>query len=260
MTENGYVLGAETSLGRLSRVGRVLRSTDEVGRALGDVRKGKWILQHARSVALFSRLSSRDTFHRLLVLEPVSVARRALLGAFFRSVLAPSEEVRLLSPDELAEVMESDHPQDLFIGGTVDIEDGRVVLFRGSLETLVVPIEWFRASASGPIPDPTQLRIDDCGQTVCLGAYEAAADAILYEFDIDARRRMRARERTSEDSFGASVRRLRLQKGLSQSDFGEISEKTISRIESGKSARPHESTLESIAARPGVRKDELGSY
>jgi hypothetical protein len=260
MTDRVYLVGAGASVGPLSRVGQVLRSREEVGRALGDVRKGKWILKHARSVELFSRLSSRDTFHRLLVLEPVSVSRRALLGAFFRSVLAPGEGVILLSPEELAEVMESDNPQDLFIGGTVDIEDGRLVLFRGNLETLIVPMAWFRASKSGPKPDPTRLRIDDSGQTVCLGDYEAAADAILYEFDVEARRRMKARERANENSLGASIRRLRLQRGLAQGDFGEMSAKTISRIESGKSERPHESTLASIAARLKVARDELGSY
>lgn len=260
MTENVYVLGAEASLGGLGRVGQVLRSTEEVRRALGDARKGKWILKHARSVELFSRLSSRDTFHRLLVLEPVSAARRALFGAFFRSVLAPGEGVTLLSPEELAEVMESDNPQDLFIGGTVDFEDSRVVLFRGNLETLVVPLEWFRASRSGPSPDPTRLRIDDSGQTVCLGDYEAASDAIFYEFDVEARRRMKARERASENSLGASIRRLRLQRGLSQGDFGEINAKTISRIEIGRSESPHESTLQGIAARLNVPPEELGSY
>jgi hypothetical protein len=93
-----------------------------------------------------------------------------------------------------------------------------------------------------------------------LGDYEAAADAILYEFDVEARRRMKARERASDDSLGASIRRLRLQRGLAQGDFGEISAKTISRIESGTSEKPHESTLESIAKRLAVPRDELGSY
>jgi hypothetical protein len=255
MTDRVYLVGSRASFGPLRRVGQVLRSREEVGRALGEARKGKWILKHARSVDLFSRLSSRDTFHRLLVLEPLSVPRRALLAAFFRSVLAPGEGITLLSPEELAEVMESDNPRELFIGGTVDIEDGRLVLFRGNLETLVVPLAWFRASKSRPRPDPSRLRIDDSGQTVCLGDYEAAADAILYEFD--ARRRMKARERASEDSLGASIRRLRLQRGLGQGDFDEISAKTISRIESGTSERPHESTLESIAARLDVAREEV---
>lgn len=46
-----------------------------------------------------------------------------------------------------------------------------------------------------------------------LGKYEAASDALLYEYDADYRRR-KAKERiVAEQGLGASIRRLRKQRG-----------------------------------------------
>ena len=62
------------------------------------------------------------------------------------------------------------------------------------------------------------------------------------------------------DLADGTLRRLRLQKGLSRADFGRISAKEMARIERGQIKRPHPATLETIAAKLGVAVDVLGSF
>jgi hypothetical protein len=78
----------------------------------------------------------------------------------------------------------------LLIGGVVDRDDKVLVLYRGNLERLVVSFKWFRVGRASPRPDFEGFEVTDSGQTVRLGEYEAAADAILYELDPEARRRI----------------------------------------------------------------------
>jgi transcriptional regulator with XRE-family HTH domain len=82
----------------------------------------------------------------------------------------------------------------------------------------------------------------------------------LYELDEDYRTRARKRRLEQDESIGGSIRRLRLQKGLRQSDFPGVTAKEIARIERGKVKRPHRDTLEKIANRTGVPVDQLESY
>ena len=92
------------------------------------------------------------------------------------------------------------------------------------------------------------------------GEYEAASDAVLYEFDGDARRRMKAREREEDHSLGGSIRRLRLSKGLSRNDFPGVDAKTVARIERGEVDTPQQQTLDALAKHLGVPIQDLGSY
>ncbi len=143
-------------------------------------------------------------------------------------------------------MLSDEHAEDFFIGGVVDREDKALVLYRGNLEPLLVPLDWFRAKPRRPEPDFDALALTDSGNTVQLGEYEAGTDAILYEFDPEARPRLREREIRKDESFGGSLRRLRLQKGLSRSDFAPLSSKTIARLERGEVEGPHGDTLEAI--------------
>ena len=56
------------------------------------------------------------------------------------------------------------------------------VVFRDAY-TVLVNVNWFTYTNSGPRPDPFNLKIADGGQTLCLGDYEAAADAIREEYN-----------------------------------------------------------------------------
>jgi transcriptional regulator with XRE-family HTH domain len=65
---------------------------------------------------------------------------------------------------------------------------------------------------------------------------------------------------TAEKSFGASLRRLRLQKGLNPSDFPGITEKEIGRIDRGEIKRPHARTVGKLAKRLNVKPEEIETY
>jgi hypothetical protein len=175
-------------------------------------------------------------------------------------VVSVDEGVQLLPMGELAEVLSSANRADLLIGAAVAPTDAAVVLYRGNLEPLVAPLAWFRARPDGPAPDPHDLAVTDFGQTIRLGAYEAAVDVLLYEFDEDYRRRAKKRQVETDRSLGGALRRLRLQKGLRQGDFPGVTAKEIARIERGEVKKPHQHTLTTIAKRMGVSSDDILTY
>ena len=193
-------------------------------------------------------------------LERADEDRRGLMRALFRYVVSVDEGVRLLSIGELAEVLSSANRADLFIGAAVARADAAVILYRGNLEPLVVPLSWFHERPEGPRPDLSDVAVTDFGQTVRLGDYEAATDAILYEFDDDYRRRAKKRQLETDRSLGGALRRLRLQKGVRQSDFPGVTAKEIARIERGEVKRPHRHTLAAIANRLGVATEDISTY
>ncbi len=165
-----------------------------------------------------------------------------------------------LPPEELAEALSAENRSDLFIGGTVDSQNKVVTLWRGDLRSLAVPFSAFAPSGDEVKPDFKAFSVTDYGHTVRLGEYEAATDAILYEFDSDYRRTLSKQRRESERSLGAALRRLRRQRGLTQADFVPLAEKTIARIEQGKVARIHPKTLAIIADRLSVAPDEIATF
>jgi DNA-binding Xre family transcriptional regulator len=161
--------------------------------------------------------------------------------------------------DELVEILKEEHAEDFCIAAQWIESVQRVVLWRGNFTMLPVELGWFRA-AGAPEPDPRRLRVEDYGRTICLGDCEASFDAVLYERDAAARRRMRARMREKDRTLGGSIRRLRELRGLRRDDFDAIDEKTIARIERGEVKRPRRATLEAIASRLGVAVEELKTY
>ena len=83
---------------------------------------------------------------------------------------------------------------------------------------VIAPFGIFTPSGDGTAPDFRRLRMKDYGRTVALGDYEASADAILYELDLDYRRHLKKQRRQSERTFGSSLIRLRKQRGLRRTD------------------------------------------
>ena len=184
-----------------------------------------------------------------------------VLGNCFRPVVSNPNGL-FLPPRELSEVLSTGKKEDLFIGGTVDEASRTMTLWRGNLASLTVPFTAFEPSGDGTKPDFSSFSVTDYGQTVRLGEYEAATEALLYEFDRSYRRRMARERRATAKSFGASLRRLRLQRKLRREDFQPLSAKTIARIEQGrvKQSQIRRQTLESIAKRLAVPPAEIGSY
>ncbi len=238
-----------------------LRTESEIRDALErSGRRAVWVAPSVAAVQLLlAALAGRSKGdQRLLSLEPANGARHSLLHAIFRFVVSADEGIRLLRVDELADVLGAANREDLFVG--VAVADAAVVLYRGNLEPMVVPLARFRTRAGGPKPDTADLAIMDSGQTVRLGEYEAATDAILYEFDAAYRRRAKKREVERDNSFGGALRRLRLQKGLRRNDFDGVTAKEIARIERGEVKKPRPRTVAILAKRLGVPAKQVATY
>jgi hypothetical protein len=238
-------------------------SPEEVRAAFRHHNKGAlWVA--SRKQTLFKALGEVHPVgakrHRLLVLGETQAAEREFLHALFDQVIAKSEGVQLLPARMVAEVLSTPERANYFIGGTVAPASKALVLFRGNLAPVVLPSSWFKTRTGGPKPDFEDFEVIDCGQTVRLGEYEAASDAILYDLDPEFRSRAKARQLSADKSFGGALRRLRLQRRLSRDDFPDISAKTIARIERGEVTRPHGETLGILAERLGVNPEEIETF
>lgn len=202
----------------------------------------------------------RARLHKVLVLHPLTAGQRTIYQDLFARVLAPGDGIRMLSTNDLLEALASEDRADRVIGVAVDGASELVMLYRGNLETVMVPFAWFGSPHASTRPDFSDFEPVDHGIGVRFGEYEAAVDAILYEFDPAYRRRVKNAEVGRDDSVGGSVRRLRNLRGLKQSDFPGISVKEIGRIERGEVKAPHRATLDRIATVLGVRVEELRTY
>jgi len=194
----------------------------------------------------------------LLLYRPEAESLPAL-GDCFREVIFSLND-GFLPLEELGEVLTAEERENLFIGGTLNSKSETITLWRGNLSSLTVPLSAFEPSGNGTKPDFSRFSIADYGHTLKFGDYEAASDAILYEFDPEYRREQAKHRLASEKSFGASLRRLRKQLRLRREDFAPLSPKTIARIEQGKVERVHERTLATIAKKLGVKPDEIKDY
>jgi hypothetical protein len=243
----------------------VCRDRSEVEAAVaGPTKRVTWISFTRRFTdilleeAVDARARLRGT--HLITLEPPRAESIPALVGLFHPVLGLVDGLRWLPREELVEVITRDDAGERFIGGSVDAKAKTLTLLRGDLETVVAPFALFRESGDGTVPDFARLRLTDYGRTVALGAYEASADAILYELDPGYRRKLRKRRRQSELSFGASLMRLRKQRRLRRGDFSPVSSKEIARIERNEVGKPHAKTLQAIADRLGVRPEEIPTY
>lgn len=206
------------------------------------------------------RIATVKTHKKAGYLFLVSNANSALIPALEKRFTAVAFASSVLPKDELQEVWSLPDRKDRFIGGLVDPGSETVTLWRGNFDSIVVPFDAFPATGNGIRPDFKKFSVIEYGQTVKFGEYESASEAILFEFAADFRRRLKQTRFAQEQTLGASIRRLRRQKRLSRSDFGNLDPKTIARIESGMSRSPRGSTLEAIAEILGVKRDELGEY
>lgn len=197
----------------------------------------------------------------MVLLHRPTLASIPGLSTYFNH-LAFAMDDGFLPPDELAEVLAAANKAELFIGGIIDPDADTMTLWRGNLKTLIVPLTAFTTSGDGMVPDFSAFTVTDYGHSVRLGAYEAASDALLYEFDPDYRRCIGRQRHQAERSFGASLRRLRKQRGLRRDDFSPLSPKTIARIEQGEvdPSRIHPRTLSMIANRLAVDPCDIETY
>lgn len=201
----------------------------------------------------------RRKLGRLVFLNPPRLENVAAALDLFRSVGWTDDRQRWLPWLELIEVLNAPAPREYIVGGMVDPDSQTLTVYRGDFSRLTVPLSIFKPSGEGIAIDPADFEVIDTGHAVRLGKYQAAADAIFYEGDPDYRKEYRRRLRASEKTFGASLRRLRILRGLRQGDLG-LPAKTVARIERGEVARPHGKTLALIAANLGVEPEEIETY
>jgi hypothetical protein len=206
------------------------------------------------------RLPRGGRMGELLTLEPPRPESVPSLSGLFERVIGASSGYSWLPVEELMTVVSGKDASDRFIGGAADRQSEALALVRGNLATLVVPFSDFTESGDGTKPDFGKLSFADYGLTVALGAYEASSDGILYDFDAAYRQKLNKERRQNEQTFGAALRRLRLQRGLKQGDFAPLTAKTIARIERSEVEKPHGKTLQTIAQRLGVNADQIESY
>ena len=266
-----YLLGDGFARGfRFRRPVVRLRKRSEIHEAILQARKQSsvWIATKSHSTDQLLRAAFEHAkaslppprLGRMLLLFPPRPDTLPTLEELFDPIAWGTSSLRLLPPEELAEVVDAENRHELFVGGFVDPKTDTLILYRGDFERLSVPLSILKALGAGPKPDPSALSFTDYGQTVRLGDYQAASDAILYEADRDYRRQINAKRRKEERSFGACLRRLRILKGLRQNDFDSIPAKTIARIERGEVAKPHRTTLHKIAQRLDVEPSEIETY
>jgi DNA-binding XRE family transcriptional regulator len=196
----------------------------------------------------------------LILCEPPSRSEVVpSLRALFRTVIGDVPSFKFLPPDQLAEVLGSEGRGDLFVGGSLDLGNGILTLARGDLRPINVPLEHF-PSANDARPDFKEFGLDDFGYAIRFGDYEASAHSVLYKLDADYRRRINKKRTEEESGFGASLRRLRLLRGLNQDQFPGVSARTIARIEKGTIGKPQHKTLAKIAAALEVATAEIEEY
>ncbi len=208
------------------------------------------------------RFASKSNSHlgNGLLIHPLDMNSIPTLTSLFDR-LAFKANGGFLPPHELAEVFESENRSDLFIGSSVNSDTETITFWRGDFRSLTVPFSTFNNSGDGTKPDFEECAVIDSGLTVQLGDYEAAVEAILYEHDLEFRRRLSKKRLQEDQSFGASLRRLRKQRGLRREDFEPgICAKTIARIEQGKVSRVQKSTLDVLSSRLGVAPEEIESF
>jgi hypothetical protein len=193
----------------------------------------------------------------VLITDP-PVPSLFLLEALFKEVIVIPRDTSL-PVNQIQEIIRSKNAENYVIGGKIDKRTHTVILVRGDLSKLAAPFSTFRPSGINVKPDFTKFSIEDSGQTLKFGDYEASVDAVLYEFDPPYRSEKRAELAEKDESFGACLRRLRVLKGLKQNDFPDLDEREVRRIECGEVA-PRKSTVEKLARKLGVSVEEIRSY
>lgn len=195
----------------------------------------------------------------LIIIGEAAQNKNAILSSLFKKVVF-NHQKHQINLDEMYDILNGENSEDYVIQGHVDTENNFLTLTRGNLETLIVPFSAFTVNGSGVKPNFNKFSIEDFGQTLKFGDYEAALDSVLYEFDSNYRKKINKERASTDKTLGACLRRIRIQKNLLQSDFPNVSGKDIRRIELGETKNPHKSTLEKIAKTLGISVDEIYEY
>ncbi len=239
----------------------IVHSPDEAQRAFLRWKSALWVVFTGDTLDTLIHIEGPTAGDkRLIVLGPVSSDSIDSVQPLFRNIVSAGKGLTLLPKDEMAEILADTDRSNYVLAGKIDQKARRLILFRGNLESIVVPWKWFFESSSTTKPDFKKLALIDFGQTVKLGTFEASVDSILYAFDPEYRKRAKKLAFDEDNSLGGCLRRLRLFKGFTREDFeGIVSSKELGRIERGE-VTPHRQTLVRIAKKLEVQLEEIESY
>jgi hypothetical protein len=166
----------------------------------------------------------------------------------------------LLRKDQLISILSKpiNIRRDLAIGIQVLKGIKKIRILRGDMEPIYISMENFTPNSLGLMPDFNEVEIMEFGHFIRFGEYEASLSGILYECDRDFRLKRKKERLQEETSFGACLRRYRIQKKINQTDFKKTSEKTIRRIEDGEKVK--QLTKSKILKELEISEKELLSY
>jgi len=266
MSNTTFVVGRKSQKHRwFSDLNAVwLASRGDIRRVVPQAKRGDlWIVSSQHYMehllkAIHWPLSNR--LGDLLVLDTLRYAMVEALHSIFYHIALTGDKQTVLPCEQLVTVLLSDEKKDLFISGVIDETSETLTLWRGDRTSMVVPLSTFRPTGLGVHPDWNRFEIIDFGQTLQFGDYQAGSDAVLYEFDIEYRRRLNLSRRNREKGFGPGLRRLRKQRGLRRNQFPGLNAKTVARIERGEVTDVHTRTRNILADRLGVPSEEIESY
>ncbi len=262
-----FVMTKDSKTLHLPKTNKVVNWKDFAKSAIETREQSQWVMDGSELLKKFFNSLDENFFKqqaeirkrvRIILLAEASLEIQRILEALFKEAIILSEKTSL-PLNELLYVLNGKNPEFYVIGGQIDEMTQTVTLIRGNLESIVVPFSVFHPSGNEIKPDYSKFSIEDYGQTLKFGEYEASVDSILYEFDPIYRREKRKELIKKDRSFGACLRRLRLQKGIRQTDFKDIGEKELGRIEKGE-VKPRKTTLEKISKILGVSLEEIKSY
>jgi hypothetical protein len=180
--------------------------------------------------------------------------------AMFNSVAWAEARECWLGLSQMMEVLAAPNRHDLIIGGMVDPYSQTLTVYRGDFGRVTVPLSIFKPSGDTTVPNPKDFGVLEYGHGIRLGSYESSADAIFYEGDPAYRKALKDRRRDEDKTFGACLRRLRIQRRLLQTDFSPLAARTIARIENNQVGKPHGKSLSIIASRLRVEPDAIETY
>lgn len=89
-----------------------------------------------------------------------------------------------LTDEEIQEIESLPNPQDYAIRADVIINSRTLLIQRGDGSLIKAPFDIFEPTGNGIIPSFLDFEIIDYGQTLRLGLYEAAFDAVIEESEI----------------------------------------------------------------------------
>lgn len=103
--------------------------------------KSLWLLRNSAALAVLTSFKPRPSCdQRLLCMTSISPSSEHLIGAYFQQWLALSNDLAALAPDVLREVVSSAESGERLIAAAYDPASAAIVLYRGNLDRLVVPL------------------------------------------------------------------------------------------------------------------------